>query len=570
MRLTKRTILILIALVIISLVGIIGLQLYLLKNAYEQKEEAFKQSVGSALAAVNDGLETGDAVSRIFAVGIPHEEKRQKRAFVSIQSERHDDSVSTKLVMGGPEDVHQPPMKIVGNMLSYSVGSPQHVSIHVFDMLGREDTTVVDTFQQAGEFNVRLSSDKYSKGEYFYKYTADSSSFVVQVMQGTPGGIVRQGPGEHREKVMRDVVDQLISSGHPSIEKRIKPALLDSLVRINLKEAGIDLPYAYGVIVAKTDSLQMVSQQEYAGEIHASEFRARLFPAEIFSTRNDLALYFPGRKLFLLRSMAPLVGATVLFMGGIIFAFVYTLKAIFKQKELSDALIEFINNMTHEFKTPISTIALASEAIARPDILPDGEKVLRYNGIIHDENTRMKQQVDKILQMAVLEEGDLELNIVPLDVHAVIRKAVENVTLQVEQKGGAIVCKLGAGSSLVNADLVHLANVVHNVLDNANKYSPEAPRIEVSTWNADGLLKIAIRDEGIGMKEEDAKRAFEKYFRVSTGNQHDVKGFGLGLSYVKLIVEAQKGSVSLASSPGRGTTVELAFPVVNTNGEGKA
>ncbi len=567
MRLTKRTIVILIALVIVSLLGIIGLQLYLLKNAYDQKEEAFKQSVGSALAAVNDGLETGDAVSRIFAVGVPQEGKGQKRAFVSIQSERHDDSISTSMVMSGPDNVHQPPMKIVGNMLSYSVGSPQHVSIRVFDMLGREDTTMVDTFRQAGEFNVRLSSDKYSKGEYFYKYTADSSSFVVQVMQGTPGGVVRQGPGEHSEKVMREVVDQLISSGHPPIGKRIKPALLDSLVRINLKEAGIDLPYAYGVIGTKSDSLQMVSQQEYAGELRASEFHARLFPAEVFSPRNELALYFPGRTLFLLRSMAPLLGATALFMGGIIFTFVYTLKTIFKQKKLSDALIEFINNMTHEFKTPISTIALASEAIARPDILPDSEKVLRYNGIIHDENTRMKQQVDKILQMAVLEEGDFELNIVPVDVHEIIRKAVGNITLQVEQKSGTIVCKLPAELSAINADPVHLTNIIHNVLDNAIKYSLEAPRIEVSTRNDDGLLKISIRDEGIGMKEEDAKRAFDKYFRVSTGNQHDVKGFGLGLSYVKLIVEAQKGSVSLVSSPGKGTTFELAFPFMATDQE---
>jgi two-component system phosphate regulon sensor histidine kinase PhoR len=204
---------------------------------------------------------------------------------------------------------------------------------------------------------------------------------------------------------------------------------------------------------------------------------------------------------------------------------------------------------------------LASKAIARPDILPDSDRVLRYNEIIHDENSRMKQQVDKILQMAVLEDGDYELNLVPLDVHGVIQKAVENIALQVERKGGKIRCKLEAESHMLSADAVHLANIIYNLLDNANKYSPEEPHIEVTTRNADGLLKISIHDEGIGMKEEDASRAFEKYFRVPTGNQHDVKGFGLGLSYVKLMVEAHNGEVSISSSPGKGTTVDLSFPM---------
>ena len=179
----------------------------------------------------------------------------------------------------------------------------------------------------------------------------------------------------------------------------------------------------------------------------------------------------------------------------------------------------------------------------------------------------MKQQVDKILQMAVLEEGDYELNIVPVAVHEVIHKAVENIALQVERKGGSITCKLQAESSVINADPVHLTNIIHNVLDNANKYSPEEPYIEVTTQNSDGVLKISIRDEGIGMKEEDARRAFEKYFRVSIGNRHDVKGFGLGLSYVKLMVEAHKGAVRFTSSLGKGTTVELTFTVANASRE---
>lgn len=569
MRLSRKAIRILIVLVVISLLGIMAIQLYLLKNAYDQKEEALRQTVATVLAAVNDGLEARDAVSKVFAVGVSPPVDRRARTFISMESETRNDSISTRVKFGLPDRVHPLPMKVVGNKISYSVTSPQHVSIHVFDMLGREDTTIVDTFRWTGEYNVDLQSSKYAAGEYFYKYATDSISFIMQVMQGSPEGVVRQGGSDDkREKFVRKVVDQMVFKDRLPIEQRVKRPLLDSLVRINLKEAGIEMPYVYGVFSAHPDSLRIASSDTYDAELKGSDLRARLFPDEPFTQRNDLVLYFPNRQLFLLRSMGPLAGMTVVFLGGIIFAFAYTMRTIFKQKRVSDTLIEFINNMTHEFKTPISTIALASEAIARPDILPDGTKVLRYNEIIHDENARMKQQVDKILQMAVLEEGDFELNCVPLDVHEVIRKAVENITLQVEQKGGTIGCSLEAEASVVNADPVHLTNIIHNILDNANKYSPDAPRIEVSTRNADEMLKVSIRDEGVGMKEEDAKRAFEKYFRVSTGNQHDVKGFGLGLSYVKLMVEAMKGSVGLTSSPGDGTTLVLSFPVEKINGDG--
>lgn len=562
MKLNKRIIGILIALIVVSLLGIIGLQMYLLKSAYDQKEEAFRQTVGTALARVNEGLETGEAVARVFTVDLPRKGEQRARAFVSVESESRSDSISTRMVVGGAERIRSFPLKVVGKTLSYSVHQPQHVSIHVFDMLGRQDTTVVDTFRQAGEYNVKLNSDKYSKGEYFYKFSTDSGSFIIQMTQGAPEGVVRQLVlGDHREKVVRKVVDQMVLSDHPPIEKRIKPALLDSLMRINLKESGIDLPYVYGIISAKSDSVRIASTNEHTEELRASEFRTRLFPADFLAPINELVLYFPGRRMFLLRSMVPLIGATILFMGGIVFAFVYTLRTIFRQQRLSNSMVGFINNMTHEFKTPISTIALASEAIARPDILPDSDRVLRYNEIINDENSRMKQQVDRILQMAVLEEGDYELNLVPLDVHGVIQKAVENIALQVERKGGDIRCRLEAGPHMLTADAVHLTNIIHNLLDNANKYSPEEPHIEVTTQNVDGLLRICIRDEGIGMKEEDARRAFEKYFRVPTGNQHDVKGFGLGLSYVKLMVEAHKGAASISSSLGKGTEVELSFPM---------
>ncbi len=218
-------------------------------------------------------------------------------------------------------------------------------------------------------------------------------------------------------------------------------------------------------------------------------------------------------------------------------------------------------NMTHEFKTPISTIALASEAIAKPEVLKSRPKVLKYNSLIVDENNRMKHQVEKILQMAVLEEGEFELKQTDVNMHSEIEQALKNVSLQVEQMNGTIECSLKAKEHIVQGDIVHLANIIHNVLDNAVKYSSGIPAIRIETKNMDRSIVIRISDNGIGISKEDAVRVFEKYYRVSTGNTCDVKGFGLGLSYVKLVTEAHNGTVSLSSIPGKGTTVEIVLPV---------
>jgi two-component system phosphate regulon sensor histidine kinase PhoR len=235
-------------------------------------------------------------------------------------------------------------------------------------------------------------------------------------------------------------------------------------------------------------------------------------------------------------------------------------RVIFQQKRFAGTVIDFINNMTHEFKTPISTIALASEAIAKPEVLKSRPKIRKYNSLIADENNRMKHQVDTILQMAVLERGEFELKISDVDMHSVIRTAAANITLQVEQRNGTVRMELRASDAIVRGDAVHLANVIHNLLDNAVKYSPAVPAIVIETVNAEHQLLVCVRDNGIGIAKEQISRVFDKYFRVPAGNTHDVKGFGLGLSYVKLIAEAHHGAVNIESTAGAGTTVELKIP----------
>ncbi|RPH37579.1 sensor histidine kinase, partial [bacterium] len=345
--------------------------------------------------------------------------------------------------------------------------------------------------------------------------------------------------------------------------KRVKPAVLDSLLRTSLRDAGISLDYAYGVFAEPDSALKLAQPAKYGGQLLASDLRARLFPADIFSPRHDLVLFFPSRSVFLLQQIWPQLGATIVFMVIIALSFVYTIRTIIQQQRVSVLMTDFINNMTHEFKTPISTVALAVEAILRPDVISRREKIRRYSGIIMEENGRMRKQVEKILQMAVLERGEYELHVMSVDAHEILQKAVEGIALQVEERKGTVTCSYEARSSVIKVDPMHFTNTINNLLDNANKYSPDAPRILVSTHNIDGMLVIRITDNGIGIRAEDLPKVFERFYRVPTGNVHNVKGFGLGLSYVKLLVTAMGGEVGMNSKFGEGTTAELKIPTEN-------
>jgi two-component system phosphate regulon sensor histidine kinase PhoR len=361
--------------------------------------------------------------------------------------------------------------------------------------------------------------------------------------------------------IIRKVVDDITTAKFVPFQARVKPAILDSLVDATLNEKGIATTYAYGVVSTPRDSLYFAKPANFTGDLKRSEFRSRLFPNDIFAAEDDLVLYFPQQNMYLLKQMVGLLSSSFVLLGVVVCGFVYTGRTIYKQRQFAGLMVDFINNMTHEFKTPISTIALASEAMDNPEIFKDENRLQRYNRIIRDENGRMRNQVEKILEMAALEEGDYELNIAPVDAHKVIAEAVQNIALQVEKRGGKIACRLEAAGHVVEADEVHLANIIHNLLDNANKYSPESPHISITTANSNESLHVRIADNGIGLRPEDQKRVFEKYYRVPTGNVHDVKGFGLGLSYVKLMVEAHGGRITVRSEYQKGSEFEIWLPL---------
>ena len=245
---------------------------------------------------------------------------------------------------------------------------------------------------------------------------------------------------------------------------------------------------------------------------------------------------------------------------SVLFCFIYTLYIIFKQKKISEITNDFINNMTHEFKTPIATISLATDSINNPTIIKDENKIKRFLTIIKQENKRMLSQVEKVLQMALLEKDDFKLKFTGVYANDLINQVVQNAELQVTNRGGNIKIDLEANPDLIEADITHFSNIIHNLLDNANKYSPETPEITVNTHNVNNGIAISVRDKGLGMTKEAIKHIFDKFYRVHTGNRHDVKGFGLGLSYVKAMVNAHNGTISVESEPGKGSNFVINFP----------
>jgi two-component system phosphate regulon sensor histidine kinase PhoR len=346
------------------------------------------------------------------------------------------------------------------------------------------------------------------------------------------------------------------------IANRLSGPLLDSVISSTLRETGLDVAYAYAVIDPR-DSLTLVRPTNYTPQIRRSEFRTRLFPHDVFAPPSELALFFPDRTTYLWTQIGPLLGATSLFMIIIASCFAYSIRTIVRQRQFASRTTDFINNMTHEFKTPISTISLATEALVKSNKPLADDSVQRFGRMIQEENKRMSGQVEKILQMATLEEGDYELNATLVDMHDLIRKAADAVTLRVQGRGGTLSTQLLAERSTISGDPLHLANIIYNLLDNALKYTAETPQISIVTKNEGSELWVSIADNGIGIDEKDRRLVFEKYYRVPTGNVHNVKGFGIGLSYVKLMVEAHQGKITLDSEVGKGTIITIAVPVAS-------
>ncbi|MFZ5976811.1 MULTISPECIES: HAMP domain-containing sensor histidine kinase [Hydrotalea] len=355
----------------------------------------------------------------------------------------------------------------------------------------------------------------------------------------------------------------------PAISDRFSQQDVDHKLRSAFHKANIkDLNFEFA-ITNNNDEIEMKSagfEKEFWDTLH----NRRIFVPVVPETGSDLEGIGPYENLIIIvpdfqkqvwDSLKWIIAGAAVFMLIIIAAFFVTLRTLLNQKKLSEIKSDFINNMTHEFKTPLATISLAVDAIRNEKVQSDREKLNYFSGIIKEENKRMNKHVETILQAAITEKQELQLKKIQLHLHELIRKIVENYQLQLKEKEAKVVLQLNAKNDMLVADEVHFSNLLSNLIDNAIKYSKDNLEIKITTHSTNKYIVIMIEDNGIGMSKETMKRVFEKFYRAHTGNVHNVKGFGLGMSYVKTVIDAHKGKIRVDSTLGKGTTFTIEMPV---------
>lgn len=390
-----------------------------------------------------------------------------------------------------------------------------------------------------------------SKGNLSITSGSSRGASTMDIDLGLDGKLI------NKTVFVENIVDKLIRVELP-IQERISQQLLDSIIQRELMRKGIEARFEYKVTNDKDSAVYRTPR--FKANPKGLVLKDKLFPNDFFARRYFLTVYFPNQQTYILSSLGLMTLSTFLLTMLIILSFSVTLFIIFRQKRLSEIKNDFVNNMTHELKTPISTISLAAQMLNDKSIPVERKNLGYLGGVIADESKRLGLQVEKVLQMAIFEKTKLKLKLKELDLHEIIRKVSANFALQIESQSGILKSELSASNPMVVADEVHVTNVVNNLLDNALKYKNGIPEITIFTKNATEGLVIAFKDNGVGISRENVRKIFDQFYRVPSGNVHNVKGFGLGLSYVKKIVEAHGGRIWVDSTLGIGSTFSIFLP----------
>lgn len=368
----------------------------------------------------------------------------------------------------------------------------------------------------------------------------------------------------HQRALMDEVIYKILyTASNQPLEARVNFRALDRDLQAELLNNGIEIPYHFTVSTSDGREVYRCSDYEATGEEDA--YSQILFGNDPPSKMGLLKIHFPTMNSYIFSSVRFMIPA-LFFTVVLCLTFMFTLYIIFRQKKVTELKNDFINNMTHEFKTPVSTISLAAQMLADDSVSKSPQMMQHVTGIINDEAKRLRFQVEKVLQISLFDEQKATLKTRELDVNELVTGVVNTFALKVEKNGGTIVTHLDATQPIVMGDEMHITNVVFNLLDNAVKYKRDDDplRLTIRTWNESGKFCLSIQDNGIGIKKENLKRVFDRFYRVHTGNVHDVKGFGLGLAYVKKVIQDHRGTIRAESELGVGTKFIIVLPLLNS------
>ncbi|TDD97998.1 sensor histidine kinase [Flavobacterium cellulosilyticum] len=520
---------ILVLLMSLSLIGIILVQVYWFNTSFKNNDEQFKFQVKQVL---------GNVASKL--------QKQEAYSFYD-KYNRYKDSTG------------KIPQK--NDLLEFYYVQKDHLTnktIIYSNSIIAENYNISSTF-----FDKKLDSVKFKSfnskrvTEVYNNKKIDNPSIqhsqIPDVKIEKSGNLDVLGNAQF-EIFFKDIAEAM------SLEERVSKATLQKLLQKELVEYGINTSFEFGIYSkgiatkVKSDSFKYNKNLTYSIPIFADNEG---------NNKYQLLVSFPHKKKFLLTDLVGITLLSIIFTLIIIIAYSSALNQLIRQRHISEIKSDFINNMTHEFKTPIATINLALDAIKNPKIIDDKEKVLKYLQMIKDENKRMHAQVENVLRISKLEKKELDISKESSNIHEIIEDAIEHVALILEDRQGNINKQFDAVRTVVLVNEVHFINVIVNILENAIKYSPTIPKIEVITENVKDFIIIKIKDNGIGMSKVAQKRIFEMFYREHTGDLHDVKGHGLGLAYVKKIIEDHNGQIYVESEKGKGSTFIIKIPLIN-------
>lgn len=588
---TKRKVQVLIGLMCLALIALIGFQWYWIREAIAIRNEQFNQKVAESVQAVVHKLEKQEMLYLLQQRIDAEQQQARLDQMARVNRSKQKAVLSTppadRSVAFAPGHDPRP---------GFNVDETQYLIIPQSDVLTPNFRIMVDHQQQIMEEFFQAQQLGMAGIDEFVRRRMEDDRQIAHFMQENSQVVELRKKGndlantvkpeklkkkdidfqavtveETKPKVMeradllRDVMKDLMYIKRP-INERVNRFLLDTLLKKELVQNGIALPYEFAVKDGNGQNVVFSSTTTKSTDLEAHAFKASLFPSEMTTSSNLLLVYFPDQQRFILNKMTAMLSGSVVLVLVIMVCFYLAVTTILRQKKLSEIKNDFINNMTHEFKTPISTIALATEMAqenAGTSILgTGGERISRYLGIIREENKRLGTHVEKVLQMALLDRGDVKLKTDVVNIHSVIEKVLNGLSVQIEQRQGELELEFEATEEMVQGDEVHLSNVINNLVDNAIKYSPDNLYLKIVTRNDGSGIRFDITDKGLGMSADQLSRIFDKFYRVSTGNVHDVKGFGLGLSYVKKMVEAHGGTIEVNSGLGKGSTFSIWLPVL--------
>lgn len=510
----------------VALIGLIGFQLYWINNAISLRNDRFEKDVQESLRNVAQKLEKNEM---LFIAS-----KNDFWVYDSTSEKSGNKIIGTSLPSGVDinEEIH-----------------PDSTGKRIFKFKSNQNKVEIIYSEKKG-------TDSTSKEVHVIQQSVFATSEPEAVAEVHEVDAMKLG----NKTAQLDIVLKEILELESGNEHRVHPQVLDSLLHEEFHDKGINITYEFGVY-NEDDNVFVMANANNQEELKSSELRANLFPNDLLGNVNYLMVNFPNQNSYLLRQISATLATSIIFIGIIIFCFAYAINTILKQKKLSEVKNDFINNMTHEFKTPIATVSLATEALGEGAIASDKKTHQRYLQVIKQETNRLSEQVEKVLQAATFDKEDFAIERVKIDLIPLLNQVFENLRIQTESKGGTLQFSTDSKLLEIQIDPTHISNAVQNLIDNAIKYSNPPPRIEVNLISHSESVKLSVKDSGIGISKEQLSKIFDKFYRVPKGNIHDVKGFGLGLSYVKSVAEAHGGRIHVTSEQGKGSTFTIKLPV---------